>query len=299
MVPNKTFIVLQGIRPLTPRALISFGVMAMIFLSASCQEKAPSKAPVKKENSSPAVDTGDALPEVASTINDEIVVTITPVTQTGPTFTFAKDTQVLVKFSITGPTSGSEINVGLVNPVTGGSLSTSNAMAPEFSWNPGSQTEVDFRLIVRNKAKCAKVAASPSACDFKSGQSIAVNSQYDTQSTLYKIKIGDTGTGTGTGSPLNAAMIQQILGMMTGGTGGTGATGGAGLPGILAGLSGGQLSTLLATLQGSGSTGGGGDLMSILTTIMGGMTLTGEPIPGAVIMDASAAEGLNLTGGRR
>lgn len=276
------------------------GLMVVVGFSMGCQEKAPGKAPVKKpnagandSNSTPPGE--DANPEIPSTSEDFKVV-ITPVTQTGPTFNFATGQQVLVKFTITGPASASDVDVGLASPVTGGSLSISNKLSPEFSWNPGSMTQVDFRLIVRNRAKCQKVAASPSQCEFVSGKSIEANGQYDTSSNLYTVKIGGTGTGTGTGTGGNSAIIQQILGMMTGGTGTTGTPGN--LSGILSSMSGGQLSSLLGMLQGTGSTGGGGDMMAILTQVMGGLTLTGEPIPGAVIIDPSRADGLNLTGGR-
>ena len=271
--------------------------VGLLGLGTGCQDKPAAKSPAKKpaagaiDPQSPSSD--DAVPGATGTPIAESTIKIIPQTQTGPTFNFATGQQVLVKFSVTGVSSASDIEIGLLNPVTGASLSTSNKLAPEFTWTPGSQTQTDFRIVVRDRAKCEKLAASPSQCAIQTGKSVTANSQYDTQSSLYTVKIG---AGTTTGGPGgNSQMIQTLMGMLGGATG-TGAPGN--LAGILSSMSGGQLSSLMGMLQGTGSTGGGGDLMAILQQVMGGMTLTGEAIPGAVIIDPSEADGLTLTGSR-
>ncbi len=262
--------------------LIMIGGLVLSLTSlVACKSSEAPKAPAKKDQSldakdnkkldtngdDPAADDKDPPAEAAAA-----TLAIAPVDQAS--LKMGVGTAANISFKISGE-EGKEILVGLMQTVDGAKLLTSGTSVA-LQWAVPTAGTHAIQFLLRDKQKCVEVEGDEAKCAINEAEygTLGVKS-YDVASATFSLEVspstlpgstttttGTGGLGSGGGGGNNGQLITQIIGLL-GGNGG----GGGNLQGLLAGLSNGQLTQILSSIQNGGGGQGIGQLISLVSGI--------------------------------
>ncbi len=248
----------------SPSASAFWGIVAIaagLSLSA-CKKNEPPKAPVGTKKGA------EANPDEEEPWNDEEEEEVGPSdslgiapASSGQSWSFPTGQPISIEFSLTGADSG-QIEVGLKDKPAGATMTRSGSTVT-VTWSSPTVGKHPISFVLRDMEICEEEEGSASKCALSDPPK--VDSAYDISSNSWELDIsagttvGGTGTGTGTGAGAgaggNAALIQQITGLLGGG---------GDISGLLQGLGAGDLQTIL-----QGAQNGNLDITSLLSQLGG------------------------------
>jgi hypothetical protein len=246
---------------LSARPRVAFFILATALSAAGCASS--SKAPTPGKQGAAASPQPSAGPEG----NPEPESTPSPITielaNPSASLTYPVGQPVRLEFTL-GNLNGRRFTAGLVKTPPGATLTLSTSSVA-MDWTTPTAGTYDVVVLVRDLEACEAAEANPNDCTIATSEFGSLTAKsYDVESQSYALVIGTDPSNTvdpnGTG---DAGLIQQIIALLGGG-GGTGT--GGGIQGLLQGLSNGQLSQILSSLQG----GSGLDITQLIQMVLGG-----------------------------